>query len=148
MTVTSQPRPGDRQGAWRVATARFPAVPAAVPQTRRFVHRHVDDPALIERAMLLVSELATNALEHTGSAFEVTVVTGSDRVRVEVIDDSNRPPMVTYRPVEAEHGRGLRIVEGLAEEWGVASRPSGDGKVVWFELRRSEPGEVEHRRTG
>lgn len=149
MTVTTEPRSGDRQGAWRIATARFPALPAAIPQARRFVRRHVDDAALVERALLLVSELATNALEHAGSAFEVTVVTGTDRVRVEVVDASHRPPMVTYRPLEAEHGRGLRIVQGLAEEWGVDARPDGDGKVVWFELRRPGPGELgRRRRTG
>lgn len=150
MPVSLQPRPADADGEWRVASARFPAVPAAVPEARRFVRRHVADPTLLDRALLLVSELATNAVEHAGTAFEVTVVTGRDSVRIEVADGSSRPPAVRYPAVDAERGRGMRIVEGLATQWGVGGRPGADGKVVWCELLRPErPGpDLRSRRTG
>lgn len=146
MTMSSQPRqvrerPGDgvppAVPGWRVASARFPAVPAAVPQARRFARRHLGDPALLDRAVLLVSELATNAVAHAGTTFEVTIVERSDAVRVEVADGSHQPPAVAFLPVDADGGRGLRIVDSLAARWGVGNRPDEPGKVVWFELQRA-----------
>lgn len=141
MSVTlPEPRFDDRHATWRVASARFPAVPSAIPQSRRFVRRHVDDPTLADQALLLVSELATNAMEHAGTAFEVTVVTGAESVRIEVSDGSNMPPLVGHRPIDSERGRGLRIVEALAAGWGSGARPGTDGKVVWCELLRPGAG--------
>ena len=88
-------------------------------------------------AVLLVSELATNAVTHADSAFEVVVSVDGDRLRVEVSDADPGVPQVQWVPAGATSGRGLLIVETLASAWGV-SAAEGGGKTVWFELRTDD----------
>jgi anti-sigma regulatory factor (Ser/Thr protein kinase) len=92
-------------------------------------------------AELLTSELATNALVHTDRDAEVTatlvggrqaVAQAADRLRVEVRDFVARHPVLRKPDSEGTNGRGLLLVQSLADAWGV--RPLGAGKVVWFEL--------------
>lgn len=84
-------------------------------------------------AVLLASELATNAVVHARSSFEVAVSTEGDRLRIEVSDADPGVPQVQWVPAGATSGRGLLIVETLAAAWGVQPREGG-GKTVWFEL--------------
>jgi anti-sigma regulatory factor (Ser/Thr protein kinase) len=84
-------------------------------------------------AVLLASELATNAVVHARSGFEVAVSTDDDRLRVEVSDADPGVPQVQWVPAGATSGRGLLIVETLATDWGVTPLEGG-GKTVWFEL--------------
>ena len=84
-------------------------------------------------AVLLASELATNAVLHARSAFEVAVSTDDDHLRIEVSDNDPGVPQVQWVPAGATSGRGLLIVETLASAWGV-SPTEGGGKTVWFEL--------------
>ncbi|MET8700205.1 ATP-binding protein [Kitasatospora sp. NPDC004723] len=92
-------------------------------------------PELADTAELLTSELVTNALQHTGQgAVFDAVLTGDQRLRIEVQDGTARLPGRRRDP-DAEYatsGRGLLLVEALADSWGVQLR--GDGKVTWFEL--------------
>lgn len=81
---------------------------------------------------LLVSELATNAVVHASSDFEVTTHVDERSVRVEVADNSSTLPTVREPSLEATSGRGFHIVAALASGWGV--RQSACGKVVWIEL--------------
>lgn len=84
--------------------------------------------------MLLVSELASNAILHAVTDFEVMVHVTDDGVRVEVTDSSRSvPTMRPYAP-DAVSGRGMHIVATTADRWGC--EPQADGKVVWFELDR------------
>ncbi|MEO6318608.1 MAG: ATP-binding protein [Acidimicrobiales bacterium] len=87
-----------------------------------------------DAALLLVSELATNAVRHAGTPFEVTVEVRGPSVRVAVIDgDISHPPRVRRPGADETSGRGLLIVEELAERWG--TEVLGDGsKSVWFVL--------------
>lgn len=85
-------------------------------------------------AVLLASELATNAVVHARSAFEVAVSTDDGHLRVEVSDADPGVPQVQWVPAGATSGRGLLIVETLASAWGVTPLEGG-GKTVWFELR-------------
>lgn len=89
---------------------------------------------------LLVTELVTNAIVHVGSVIhlEIFVLTGR-AVRVEVFDTSFELPRVDNPLPDRESGRGLQLVETLANQWGARRRV--DGKVVWFELHEntSEP---------
>ncbi|WP_432093027.1 ATP-binding protein [Streptomyces sp. bgisy100] len=96
-------------------------------------------PDQADVAELLISELVTNALVHTDSGAEVTAVLvqgrvarTANRLRVEVRDFVPRRPAVRKPGSEATGGRGLVLVESLADSWGV--QPQGPGKVVWFEL--------------
>jgi anti-sigma regulatory factor (Ser/Thr protein kinase) len=94
---------------------------------------------------LLTSEVVTNAVLHAGTDFTVTVKCGDERVRVEVIDLNSRLPLVNQAPTDATTGRGLGVVEGLAQAWGVDSNPPR--KTVWFELAARAMA-VSHRRNG
>ena len=123
-----------------LAQVRLPGTAVAVSQARRFVAGVIGDgfPAL-DDVLVLVSEVASNAVQHTasrdGGMFEVAVwVTGSS-VRVEIGDQGGTcEPTVASQdsPGVLAGGRGLRIVEALAARWGHA----GDelGRVVWFEV--------------
>ena len=84
-------------------------------------------------AVLLVSELATNAVAHAKSSFEVVVAADAQHLRVEVCDADPGIPQVQWVPAGATSGRGILIVETLAEAWGVTPQEGG-GKAVWFEL--------------
>ncbi len=125
-----------------VATERaetvFPAVPESVGAARRFTRaalvRHDIDEEIIDTAMLLVSELATNAILHGTSTIRLRVGVGED-IRVEVRDGSDGAPVIGRSAYEQESGRGLAIVTTLAESWDWS--PCPPGKVVWFALARS-----------
>ena len=87
---------------------------------------------LAETAVLLVSELVTNAVLHARSASELVVRSVDTGIRVEVRDQSVAAPTPRAYSLEAGTGRGLLLVESLAARWG--SEPDGFGKSVWFEL--------------
>lgn len=98
--------------------------------------------ALTQDAELLVSELVTNALLHADSEIALTLAVADGTLEVGVTDRAHDRPLprqddgaTTWTaPAEwyAEGGRGLRLVEMVADEWGVAGLP--EGKQVWFRL--------------
>ena len=117
---------------------RLPADPGSAGRARSFTARQLRAAGLtdVHLGLLLVSELATNALRHAGTEFEVEVRRTDRGVRVAVSDDNPRrprEPLVLPGP-DAEGGRGLAIVDELADRWGVEGDPPG--KTVWFELDR------------
>lgn len=92
----------------------------------------------VTTCVLLVSELATNAVLHAHSGFTVRMEQG-EALRVEVDDDDPRLPQVRDYRVDSASGRGMRMVRALARASG-ATVTSG-GKTVWFELDwDEEPG--------
>ncbi|MFJ7196582.1 MULTISPECIES: ATP-binding protein [unclassified Streptomyces] len=99
-------------------------------------HRWQDEPA--EVAELLLSELVTNALIHTGHGAVVTASVAPAGLRVEVRDFVSGLPL-PYVPDadDGTHGRGLFLVRSLADAWGVDAH--APGKVVWFELEGERP---------
>jgi len=119
----------------RVETA-LPATSASPSVARRFVgaalRRWDTDPGTVDAAQLLVSELVTNAVVHASSDVRLVVSVRNARIRVEVTDHDDRPPQMQTTRADALGGRGLGIVDGLADSWG--SDPRRDGKAVWFEL--------------
>lgn len=124
--VSSEVAPPSQGGA------RFPPVPDSVRAARRLVRqvlaRHGLDAGDAE---LLVSELATNVVDHAGTPFRVEIEVG-ETVLIAIEDASPRPPLVAPRRLLAERGRGLLLVTLLATRWGFDGR--GQGKRVWFEL--------------
>lgn len=94
--------------------------------------------ALRERAVLLTSELATNAVLHARTRFQVAVLLDRELV-VQVTDGSREMPVVEATPLDGDRGRGLRLVSELASRWG--SRVDDDGKTVWFTLALASPPE-------
>ncbi len=126
----AKPREDASDRAWRT----FAPDPSEVYLARRFVLSVLDDWGLdIEDLPLLVSELATNAVLHARSDFEVTVIRRSKHVRVEVFDQNTRLPSFAPVPPDAYSGRGLMLLRGLASAWGVESH-SDVGKTIWFEV--------------
>ncbi|MFF2200936.1 SpoIIE family protein phosphatase [Streptomyces sp. NPDC058145] len=94
----------------------------------------------VDSAVLLVSEMVTNVLVHTDAdallLAEVAGEPGGRRLRVEVTDSGDDLPH-RRRPGElASSGRGLMLIELLADLWGV--NPRGKGKSIWFELYESD----------
>ncbi|KOV65966.1 hypothetical protein ADL00_18245 [Streptomyces sp. AS58] len=108
----------------------------AVPQARKELRellRHWGEPGRSEIAELLTSELVTNAIVHTDDEAVLTAAVGPRGLRVEVRDFVARRPRVRApKADDGTHGRGLVLVESLADAWGV--RPHAVGKSVWFEL--------------
>ncbi|MFI5806382.1 ATP-binding protein [Streptomyces sp. NPDC051561] len=110
----------------------------AVPEVRRALRellRHWGRPGCAEVAELLTSELVTNALIHTDCDAELTATLHRSTLRVEVRDYLERLPEPKLADCdESTHGRGLLLVQALADAWGVRMQGRGLGKVVWFEL--------------
>lgn len=115
---------------------RFEPTLTAAGAARRFVDdvlRGWGHVALLPEAELVVSELATNAVVHTGQRFTVSLNrTGENRVRIAVTDASPATPTMRGSDPYATNGRGIRIVAAVAQEWGVDESP--DGKTVWAVL--------------
>jgi anti-sigma regulatory factor (Ser/Thr protein kinase) len=86
-----------------------------------------------DTAVLLVSELVTNVVRHTGGAPQLTVTTDDGWLRCAVRDAEPAHPAPRAFALDAEGGRGLLLVAALASAWGVEDLPAG--KLVWFELR-------------
>jgi two-component sensor histidine kinase len=86
----------------------------------------------IDDAMLVVTELATNAVRYAASSFTVHLSRGNVTVRVAVRDDSRTAPHERLVGATATSGRGLTIVDGVSRRWG--HELVADGKLVWAEL--------------
>lgn len=118
---------------------RLPCNPASPGLARQFVLGALEregKPELGDVAILLVSELVTNAYLHAGSAVDIDVECHGDEVEVAVTDESLQQPRVIRHgsPDGTPSGRGLQLVDALATEWGARAGP--DGKTVWFSLDR------------
>ncbi|MEO8106247.1 MAG: SpoIIE family protein phosphatase [Actinomycetes bacterium] len=116
----------------------LPADPASVGRARFHIQTElarlaVEDPEVIETVMLLTSELATNAMRHSTTDIVVCLERIDRLLRVSVWDsDPHLDLAPRHLEVDAEHGRGLHLVDVLSGSWGVTAQ--GVGKEVWFEL--------------
>ncbi|MGW1714471.1 SpoIIE family protein phosphatase [Streptomyces sp. NPDC002156] len=138
-TAPPKARPTVRRTMLTIAQAEPERVAVARQQLREQLHDW-PSPDQVDSAVLLISETATNVLVHTDAdalvVAEVTGAPGSRRIRVEVTDVSDDLPH-KRRPGElASSGRGLMLIEMLADAWGVD--PRGEGKSIWFELYEKE----------
>ncbi len=115
----------------------FSMDPMSVAASRRFVGDTLTDlPTDIqEAAVLMVSELATNAIVHATTGFEVTIERTKSKLRVEVADLGGGEPELQMPSVSEPHGRGLQIVRELSDEWGIIDSDDDRGKTVWYEVR-------------
>lgn len=123
----------------------FAAQPGSVRAARRFAAEALCGlpSALLEPITLMVSELATNSVQHARTTFEVTIARLHREVRIEVTDDAGgTPEMRSPDPLEPT-GRGLQIVDLLSDAWGVEPKDD-EGKTVWLTVstRREHAGQA------
>ncbi len=87
-------------------------------------------------AILLTSELVSNATRYGRPEVLVSVRVAPTSLHVAVTDQASTMPVFPDRPagVTQQSGRGLFLVVSLATAWGVTPHPSGSGKAVWFTL--------------
>lgn len=123
-------RTGDRH-----AKASFEADVSSVPQARAFVRRTLAEWGLTDsdEALLVVSELAANAVLHAGSAYDVRLSSSPGLLRVEVFDRDPGTPEPQPFSSTSESGRGVVLVSALATSWGIETDGRA-GKVTWAEL--------------
>jgi anti-sigma regulatory factor (Ser/Thr protein kinase) len=114
----------------------FPGRRDQVARARDFVAHVLSGTAAVDEAVLMTSEVATNAVVHTSSGNNGTfavLVFRDPRIRVEVWDGGAEAAPVADPPGrDGESGAGLGLVELLAHRWGYNGGPSG--RVVWFEI--------------
>lgn len=121
-------------------TRKFRREAAAVPETRLFVRRTLDEWSVTERhddVLTCVSELAANVIRHDETpdrSFSVALSSGDGLLRIEVRDGSRRRPEMQSPTVDSTTGRGLLLVNELADGWGVEPRDPR-GKIVWIEFK-------------
>lgn len=114
----------------------FAAEPSSPGMARRRTREALEQRGLhhaVDVAVLVVSELATNAILHARTDFDVRLSFSATHVRIEVHDGSNAGGFVRHFTAQSTSGRGLRMVESVAESWGI-ERNTGAGKTIWAEL--------------
>jgi anti-sigma regulatory factor (Ser/Thr protein kinase) len=108
--------------------------PGAAAEARRAVDRlapHLQ-PDVLEDVRFLVNELVTNGVKYGGDPVELRAEVTGKSVRVEVVDSGGGfAPRVEFPDTHQTSGRGLYLVERLADRWGVVGQ---DGTQVWFEI--------------
>jgi anti-sigma regulatory factor (Ser/Thr protein kinase) len=117
-------------------------LPEAAGHARRFSARTLrrwrittDDT---DTALLIVSELVTNALIHTDGHVRLDLAHHNERLRITVTDASPRTPTKPTTPSwQATGGRGILLVEAFSSAWGTT--PVSGGKQIWAELALQRP---------
>lgn len=127
------PRPGTL-----VAEHRMPADAAAVSAARRFLRQTLTEWSVpagdADRAVLCLSELATNALIHTGGGCHVRVELHNGVLTTRVHDNGGTVEPRVRADDDSLHGNGhgLRLVDALVDSWGRTT--DAHSAAVWFEL--------------
>ena len=119
-------------------TGHFPRAAPEAASARAFVRETLagwDVASQVDDVVLIASELFTNAVLHGDGEVEVTLTLTGDHLRLEVADDGGRPvpPRVQSPAADAVTGRGLTIVDALADTWGNGRDRRGRTRV-WVEL--------------
>ena len=114
-------------------TRQFSREPESVGAARRFATQALSDTPseVLDAVELMVSELATNCIRYAGTTFAVTVAQSDGEIRVEVTDRAGGTPTMRLSGPDALSGRGLQIVNLLAQAWGVEHR-TATSTTVWF----------------
>lgn len=132
-----------RAPARRRVTRQLPADPHAARTARRVLDEVCTRwrlGALREAALVIVTELVTNAVDHVGAPIELCVTVRRGVLRIEVSDHSRVLPARLNQVPHATEGNGLWLVEGLASQWG--AKPTTWGKTVWADLVMELPARI------
>lgn len=146
IAALTPPAPPPGPGAYRMTGPSRPSTPHVVREWIVLLCGLAGFTHLLDDARLCLSEVVTNVLTHTHAPLIVVdVILREHDLVVRVHDNSPVRALVpTAQRTEAERGRGLQLLDHLAEEWGVThygDPPDGGSKAVWFRLRESERGD-------
>ena len=136
------PSPHLRQGAPmttpddpRTASWDLPCEPAIVSKARSMVHGACRDwgvpPVLIDDLVLVVSELLGNAVVYGRPPIRLELWARGEGLCARVTDHGPEDPRFLESGLDSVHGRGLPLVQALADRWGVVTKHDGTGKTVW-----------------
>ena len=111
--------------------------PTAAREARAFLNEHAGrlSQSAVDAATLCASELVTNGVLHARTSLVFGVTAGDERLLVTVADGSDDKPYTPVQDDERASGRGMLLVEALADQWGIHQEP--DGKTVWFTVARN-----------
>jgi anti-sigma regulatory factor (Ser/Thr protein kinase) len=126
--------PAPPSGHWRL-----PCDPASVSRARSAAHSFLADSHRSgneDVALLLISELMSNAVVHAQGLrpIDLRLEVRAERLHIEVEDGDPTPPVRRDVRLGDDRGRGLLIVDRMADEWGWSPARAG-GKRVWCEVR-------------
>ena len=113
----------------------LPARPSSSREARLWVSARLSElrlEPLADAVELLTSEVVTNALIHAGTPMVLRLRREGPGVVIEVQDGSSLPPARRHYSATATTGRGVEVLDSLADAWGW--RPDDDGKTVWFRV--------------
>ncbi len=128
-------------GVAQRASGSFPLQASSVRDARHFLRAFLADADrldLADQAELALTEVATNAILHAHTGFDVTLHLTGDQLRVEVLDRNPQVPLQRDYGAQATTGRGLELVAALTSQRGVEIHGAA-GKAVWFVLNGSQP---------
>jgi anti-sigma regulatory factor (Ser/Thr protein kinase) len=111
------------------------AAPSTARSYLRLFARNLS-AATLDEALVMVSELVTNALQHGKPEITLQLWLRPDRIAVAVLDRGDASPSLIHPAPRGDHphGRGLMLVNALAAHWGVRCSEGRAGKTVWFDL--------------
>lgn len=118
------------------ASISLPRDPTSAASARAFVEEHCVRWGLqdaMDEALLVASELVTNAVVHAESDAVLSITATEEILRIEVADSGRDAPDPHVAGNDDEHGRGLLLIAVLSAAWGTEPRLGG-GKIVWADL--------------
>jgi DNA-binding NarL/FixJ family response regulator len=119
------------------ATLDLPQRLSSVGAARKFITDKLtewDLEQVLDDALLVGSELATNAITHAGSQCRLRLSLSAATLRIDVLDRGEGTPEPQPVSETREYGRGLHLVDAVTTAWGLELVPGG--KLVWAELAR------------
>jgi anti-sigma regulatory factor (Ser/Thr protein kinase) len=132
----------DREVSWDL-----PDDPEFAGKVRRMIAETLTSwamPHLSEDTSLIVSELYANALLHGRPPISLSLRAEGHTLRGEITDHGRMRTPTDHTGIYDEHGRGLTIVDALADNWGVAPTRNRPGTTIWFRLAYTDLAKV-HR---
>ena len=126
----------------------LPAEPASAGFLRRELRVLLEPlpPAQLDDVVLAASEVVANAVLHGAGPVTVWVWSGRRGLRVEVTDNGGGTPQLAQAVApHEESGRGLLIVDEIADRWGVTPSDQGPGKTLWFEIDSTKKADILRR---
>jgi anti-sigma regulatory factor (Ser/Thr protein kinase) len=142
-TVTAEPTAPDF-GSQRTGTWRPPHPHDAVTSTegrnwaRRTLPEILTRPPrheLYEDMDLVFTELLSNAIRHGGGLREAQMSNTGEHLRLVAADNDPRGPAVRERRADQPNGRGMHVIQAIADRWGIHRHHTEIGKRVWADLR-------------